>query len=327
MSKKVRLGFIGAGGVAAGHFNRLMATGKAEIAALADPAPEALARFQKRCPDSRGIPFFPDYESMIGSVDLDGVLVLSPHACHFEQIMTCLGQGLHVLSEKPFVCGSRNARKAIDRARKSGKVLSLSFQRHYEPVFRYMRETIRRGALGEIQFVQAMQAQEWLRLTEGTWRQSLEISGGGQLNDSGSHLIDIVLWVTGVPVVEVFAQSEYFGREVDINSAITMKFANGALANLSVIGNAPAWHEDHTIVGASGAFYLRQDGSLLQQDAKGRTKTVRLPKHTQNPDSNFVQCILGRAVTDTPPECGLETLRVTEALWQSARLGRPVKLK
>ena len=54
MSRKVRLGFIGAGGVAAGHYQRLATTGKAEIAALTDPSDSSLQRFYQRCPGSDG---------------------------------------------------------------------------------------------------------------------------------------------------------------------------------------------------------------------------------------------------------------------------------
>lgn len=326
MSKKVRLGFIGVGGVSVGHYQRLQATGKADIVALADPSQAALASFRKRCPGSDGIPAFGDYGSMLDSVDLDGVLIMSPHAFHFEQTTTALKRGLHVLSEKPMVCNSRDAWALIRVAEQSGKVLSLSYQRHYDPVFRYMRQEIQKGRLGEIQFVQAMQAQEWLRLTKGTWRQIHAVSGGGQINDSGSHLIDIVLWVTGLSVAEVFARADHFDTEVDINAAITLKFKNGALGNLSIIGNAPTWHEDHTIVGSKGAFFLRQDGTLLQQNAQGKPRAVRLPRHTQNPDSNFIQCILGKAVTETPPSCGLTTMRATEAMWKSIATGKAVRV-
>ncbi len=327
MTKNVRIGFIGAGGISAGHFERLMATGRANVVALTEPNPAALKNLYKRCPDARGIAVYPDYETMLDEVAMDGVLVMSPHAFHYEQTRAALRRGLHVLSEKPLVCNSTQARSLIRLAKKSGRVLSLSYQRHYDPLFRYMRSEIQKGHLGDIQFVQAMQAQEWLRLTRDSWRQEKEISGGGQLNDSGSHLIDIVLWVTGLDVIEVFAQGECFDTEVDINSAITLKFSNGALGNLSVIGNAPTWHEDHTIVGSKGAFFLREDGTLLQQGPTGKPRKVRLPKYHENPDSNFVGCILGKTKTETPPECGLATIRATEAMWRSIERGKPVRLR
>lgn len=326
MESRVRIGFIGAGGIAPGHYARLMATGQVDVAGLVDPSPASISRFHERCPGSEGIPAFPSFEALLDEVALDGVLILSPHACHGEQISASLRRGLHVLTEKPFVSTSREAKELIELARETGRVLSLSYQRHYDPVFRYMRGAIQDGQLGEIQFIQSMQAQEWLRLTQGTWRQVQAISGGGQLNDSGSHLLDIVLWVTGLEVEEVSARGEFFGGEVDVNSAVTLRFNNGALGNLSVIGNAPTWHEDHTIVGSAGAFYLRQDGTLIQQDAHGAAVKVTLPEYHENPDSNFIGCIRGTSTTQTPPECGLRTIRVTEAIWASIASGDAVRL-
>lgn len=327
MSKKLRIGFIGAGGIARGHYVRLQATGQADVVGLVDPDPAALRRFYRRCPTARDIPVYPDAATLLREGKLDGVLVLTPHACHYDQIKSALQHGVHVLSEKPLVCKSAEARRLIKLAAARDRVLSLSYQRHYDPVFRYMRDQIQKGILGDIQFVQAMQAQEWLRLTRDTWRQDLALSGGGQLNDSGSHLIDIVLWVTGLDVAEVFARGESFGCEVDVNSAITLRFRNGALGNLSIIGNAPTWHEDHTIIGSKGAFYLREEGTLLQQGPAGKPRKVRLPKYDENPDSNFLQCIRGKAETQTPPECGLDTLLATEAMWRSMERGKPVSLR
>jgi predicted dehydrogenase len=224
------------------------------------------------------------------------------------------------------VCTIRRAKALIKKAKEAKRVLMLSYQRHFDPQFRYMREQIAQGKLGKVQFVQAIQSQEWLRLTRGTWRQQLALSGGGQLNDSGSHLIDIVMWVSGMKVKEVFAEQENFNSEVDINSTLTMKFENGALGSMSVIGNAPSWYEDHTIVGSKGAFYLRQGLGLLQQDANGKPVKVKLPNYKKNPDSNFIDSILGKDVPQTPPECGLRTIEVTEAAWKSAATGKPVRV-
>ncbi|MBN2308267.1 MAG: Gfo/Idh/MocA family oxidoreductase [Candidatus Hydrogenedentes bacterium] len=326
MAKKIRIGFIGAGGIAPGHYQRLHATGKAEVVALNDPSRKSLKRFCERCEGAAALPTYKDYRDMLKNEELDGVLILSPHTVHFEQSMTSLGKGLHVLSEKPLVCTIRHAKTLIRKAKAAKRVLMISYQRHFDPQFRYMREQIAKGAIGTVQYVQAIQAQGWLRGTRGTWRQKLADSGGGQLNDSGSHLIDIVMWVTGMKVSEVFAKSENFKTEVDINSTLAMKFENGALGSMSVIGNAPGWYEDHTIVGSKGSFFLRQGLDLLQQDASGKAVKIKLPKYTKNPDANFIDAILGKDVVQTPPECGLRTIEVTEAAWRSAASGKPVKV-
>ena len=329
MAKKFRIGFIGCGGISHGHWHRLHETGKAEVVALNDPSADSLKRFYERCPGSQGLPTYKDYRDMLKNEQLDAVAVMSPHYVHFEQNFAALGKGLHVLSEKPMVCTIKHAKALMRKAQESKRILMISYQRHFEPGFRYIREQIAKGVLGEIQFVNAIQGQEWLRGTKGTWRQKLAESCGGQLNDSGSHLIDIVMWITGLKVNEVAAYSVNFTTEVDINSTLAMKFENGALGSVSVIGNAPCWHEDHTIVGSKGAFYLRQGGveELVQEDAVGRRIKVKLPKYAKNPDANFVDCMLGKDVPQTPPECGLRTIEVTEAAWRSAAAnGKPFKV-
>lgn len=326
MAKLLRIGFIGAGGISPGHYFRLHATKKARVVALNDPSPESLKRFYQRCEGSEKLPTYADYRDMVKNEDLDGVVILSPHVFHYEQTRDCLKRGLHVLSEKPMTSTIRHAKALVKLAKESGKVLMISYQRHFQPEFRYMRDVIAKGKLGEVQYVQAIQAQEWLRGTRGTWRQQLAVSCGGQLNDSGSHLVDIVMWVTGMKVKEVFAKQENFDTEVDINSTLSMKFENGALGSMSVIGNAPGWYEDHSIVGSKGALYLRQGLGLLHYDAVGKPVEVKLPKQNDDPDANFVRCILGKAKPETPPECGLRTIEVTEAAWKSAESGKPVRV-
>lgn len=330
MAKKLRIGFIGAGGISHGHWHRMHATGKAEVVALNDPSPASLKRFYKQCPGSETRPTYKDYRDMLKQECLDGVVVQSPHYVHFEQSMASLKAGLHVLSEKPMVCTIKHAKTLMAQATASKKILMISYQRHFDPAFRYIREQIAKGAIGEVQFVQAIQGQEWLRAVKGTWRQVMAESCGGQLNDSGSHLVDIVMWISGMKVVEVAAYCVNMGTEVDINSTLAMKFENGALGSMSVIGNAPSWYEDHTIVGSKGAFYLRQDGkeTLVQQDAVGKRIKIKFPKYDKNPDANFVDSILGKDTPQTPPECGLRTIEVTEAAWKSAAAGgKPFKVK
>ncbi len=326
MAKKIRVGFIGAGGISILHHKRFEPIKQAEIVALNEPSAESLERFYKHCPNTDKLPVYSYYKDMIKKEDLDAVVILSPHTLHYEQIMYSLDAGLHVLTEKPMVCSITQAKEVIKKAKKVNRVLMISYQRHFEPPFRYMREQIQKGAIGEVQFIQALLSQEWLRLTRNTWRQIPKLSGGGQLNDSGSHFIDIMMWMTGMKVKEVFARIENFDVPVDINSALTMRFENGALGSLSVIGNAPGWYEDHTIIGSKGALYLRQGIGVIQQDEFGKPVKVKLPKMTNDPDRNFIMSILGKEQPEVPPECGLRTMEVTESAWKSAKLGKPIRV-
>ncbi len=327
MAKPLRIGFIGAGGMGVPHFSRTSDHPKAEIVAVTEPAAASMNHLYEHHPEAEALPCYTDYRDMLKAEDLDAAIVLTPHTLHYEQINTCLNKGLHVLTEKPLVCSVKHAKALIKKAQAKERVLMISYQRHFEPPFIYMRDQIMKGRLGEIEFVQAVLSQEWLRLCAGTWRHEMALSGGGQLNDSGSHMVDILLWMTGLKVREVYAVSDNHGTEVDINSALTLTFDNGAMGNLSIIGNAPTWHEDHTIVGSKGALYLRQGQELGQQNAHGKPIPVKLPKAKGDPNTNFIDSILGKEKPAVPAECGLRVIELTEAAWKSAATGKPVRMR
>ena len=324
---RVRVGFIGCGGNASGHVGRILEMSETEVAGLCDVSEASLARVRERHEAVREVPVFSSFEDMLDSVELDAVEISTPHTLHFEQIMASLDKGMHVLTEKPMVCTVDHAHAAIAKAKEVDRILMISYQRHLAPAFRYVRNQISCGEMGEIQFVSAMQDQRWYAGTRGAWRQQLALSGGGQLNDSGSHLLDVLLWMTGLEVDEIQAYIENFESEVDINSALTARFTNGALGNISVVGNSPAsgmW-EDITIWGTKAAVYMR-NGQMTYKTGGDASEPTGLPG-AQSPDRNFIDAILGRDEVQVPPECGLRVIELTEAAWESARTGAPVKVK
>lgn len=327
--KKIRVGFIGCGGNASGHIGRILEMPEAEVVGLCDPSTASLDRARERNEGlPADIPTFADHKDLLASVEMDAVEISTPHTLHFDQITDALDCGLHVLTEKPMVCTVEHAHRVIAHAKDAGKILMVAYQRHLQPVYRYLRNQIKCGEFGQIQFVTAMQDQGWYHGTKGLWRQQLSLSGGGQLNDSGSHLLDIVLWMTGLSVDEVQAYVENFDSEVDINSALSLRFKGGALGNISVIGNAPArgmW-EDITIYGSKAAAYIRNGHLTYKTAGAGEpTEPTDLPG-AMSPDRNFIDAILGRDEVQVPPECGLRVIELTQAAWESARTGQPAKV-
>lgn len=324
---KVRVGIIGTGGIAQGHVKRLLANPDAEITALCDIRLEALTKTVERNPDVKGVPQFTDFREMIAAGNLDAVEVCTPHTTHYEQTMESLGSGLHVLSEKPMVCTVAHAHDVIKKIDAAGRVFVLNYQRHYQPEFLYIRDRIASGEYGAVQFVQGIQGQEWLRAVAGSWRHDPALSGGGQLNDSGSHMLAVLLFTTGLSVKRCCAFIDNLGAKVDINSALNIEFEGGAQGNVSVVGNAPSWYEDITIWCEKGAFYMR-NGKLEVSDAVGKRHiptSDELPQGS-NPDDNFISVILGKEEIGCPASFGLRVIEWTEAAWNSAATGETVRV-
>ncbi len=326
---KIRVGFIGCGGNASGHIGRVLDISETEVVALCDVDQGSLQRAKERNSQAAELPEFTHYQEMLEQVELDAVEISTPHTLHFEQIMAALDKGLHVLTEKPMVCTVDHARQVIAKAEETGKVLMISYQRHLQAQYRYVRNQIAAGELGDIQFISALQDQKWYQGTIGLWRQQMALSGGGQLNDSGSHLLDIALWMTGLEVAEVQAYMEYLDSEVDINSALSLRFRNGALGTIAVVGNSPTggiW-EDITIWGTKAVVYMRQGQIFYKTQHSNEVYEVSNLPGSTTPDQNFIDAILGRDQVQVPPECGLRVIELTEAAWASAASGQPVKVK
>jgi len=313
--------------MAQGHIQRLAGMPQVSITALVDPSKEHIEGTRTRHPAAGDSKEFGDYKEMLKAGITDAVLIASPHTCHFDQIMDSLDSGQHVLCEKPMVCSIERATKVVKKVEDAQKVFLLSYQRHFAGGFRYIKRVISEGMLGEVQFISALQCQNWYSMTKGSWRQTHELSGGGQLNDSGSHLVDIILWTTGLSVDSVAAYADNFDTEVDINSALSLRFTNGAQGNISIIGNCPGWWEDLTFVGTRGAIYSRS-GKITHVNAETGevAEMVKLPD-AGNADSDFIGAIRGSGEVQSAAICGLRVIELTEAAWRSAaKDGAPVQV-
>ena len=331
--KKLRIGVIGCGGMSRVHGRAWTAPAMAsqvEIVGLCDPDRANLDRYQREIfePVRQKPPVFDDYRALLESVPMDGVLIVTPHTQHFDQTMAALDAGCHVLVEKPMVMRADHARQLIARARKRKRIVSVAFPGPFSPEFAYIRRLMERGALGRVQVVDAFVSQNWLELTRGTWRQDPKLSGAGQAYDSGAHMFNAILYLTGLKPVEVFAWSDNRGTPVDIDTVAVIRLANGAFASATVAGNDwTGWDSAVHISGTKGTVRTAIHGGRVEQwDSKGR---VQYPRVTPVPSmyQNFVDCIRGRAETPSPPVWGLRQALLMDALYHSVRTGKPVKIE
>ena len=94
VSDPIRVGFIGTGGNARGHIRQVAQIEGTEVVAFADPSERALEAAQEHIDGT--VPTFADYIEMLDSVEMDGVVISTPHTLHYEQVMAALERGIHV---------------------------------------------------------------------------------------------------------------------------------------------------------------------------------------------------------------------------------------
>jgi len=345
----IGMGIVGCGGMSFQHMLGLTQAKGVRVSAIAEPKREnrekfikftspgiehKVARdeaFRKRVLKAREmltscVPYS-NLDRMLERESLDAVLIVTPHLFHHRQVLDALEAGLHVLVEKPMVCTSRHGEDIVKAARKSGKVVGVAYQRHMLPEFVYMRDNVQSGKLGKVEHISYTLYQDWYQFTKGTWRRSPKYAGGGELMDSGSHILDVALWITGLKPKRVYAQMRYFDARVDVNSALTIEFTGGAIAQIAIVGKTTmGWAEELTVTGASGTLRYQQ-GRMTRYDDRGKKTTPKVPRRaTATPVGNFVDAIRRKAPIAAPPEWGLAVARLTEAAFQSAKKGRPVIL-
>ncbi|SFS68068.1 Gfo/Idh/MocA family protein [Paenibacillus sp. BC26] len=312
----IRVGMIGTGGIAGWHARQLSELPEVQITALADPNAAGRAQFaaQNQLGD---IPAFAEYSEMLNEVELDAVVICSPHTLHFEQASAVLRKGLHVLIEKPMTCSSEEAKTLIELAEEAGKIMQVSYQRHFQPEFLYIRDAIARGEIGKLTSITASLYQEWRQGTPGSWRQDPALSGGGFLMDSGSHIIDVLLWTTGLTPIEVKPQLHMHGTPVEIDTFTSIRFAEGAVAGLNLVGFAPCWHETFVFCGEEGGIFY-DNGRITLRRLRQEPIVPELPPVSTNQDKSFIDAILGRHDVLVPGEYALKVVQLSEMIYEAA---------
>ncbi|HUR60135.1 MAG TPA: Gfo/Idh/MocA family oxidoreductase [Opitutaceae bacterium] len=191
----IKIGIIGAGGMAAYHTQGFREAG-AEIVALADPAPGAAERAAKKYGISQ---HFGEVADMFRAVpEIDAVSIIVPNKFHAPLAIAALKAGKHVFCEKPPALNAKEMTEMKAAAEKAKRTLMFNFNNRARPESYAMMEHITQGAVGTINSCQA----KWIRRTGipgfGGWFTNKALSGGGPLIDL-LHMVDLGLYFMGYP--------------------------------------------------------------------------------------------------------------------------------
>jgi predicted dehydrogenase len=292
-----------------------------QIVALCDVTTEKIQGLvARRLAEYQPAPaFYTDYPTMLREARLDAVVIVTPHALHFEHAKQALAAGCHVFIEKPMVTNSADAHALAALARAAGKVVVVGYVPPFTPAMQYVRAAIRSGEFGPLQLVNGYLAQDWKRPTSGTWRHDPSLSGGGQVCDSGAHLLAGLCWAVGAPVAEVVARLDRQDARVDINSALLLRFANGVLATVAIGGDCASNGSHSVFVFSKGRIEVDGWGGSWTR-VFGPTEPVEVncpPMDEPNPDANFIAAIRGEAEALVTVNDGVVQAELLEAIFAS----------
>ena len=333
----VQIGIIGAGRIGQVHM-RGIASGvpNAVIRSLADPmiSPEAeqLAR-------SIGVSqIVLNYHDVIDDPKIDAILICSPTDLHAKISIEAIHAGKHVFCEKPVDHELARIAQVESALKSSGKNLKyqVGFNRRYDHNFRALRQAVLDGKIGDVQFVRVSSRDP--KVPHAGFVQS----SGGLFLDMMIHDLDMIRYLSGSEVVEVFARGAVLidpaiGEAGDVDTAtVSATMANGALALIDNSRQAVYGYDQRAeVFGSKGCVQNGNDlpSTMVLSTVDGIVSEKplwffleRYMASYQAEVCSFVDSIVNDTDTEVGIADGRRTIQLALACKKSMDENRPVRI-
>lgn len=341
MSGKARIGVIGAGWwVTENHLPILKEREDIELVAVCRRSRKELQRVKERF----GIGFATDdYREMLSEVELDGVIVSSPHHLHHEHAKATLEQRLHVMVEKPMSVRTGDARELVRLAEQQECQILIPHGWNFMPYTREARRLVQQGAVGEIEHVVCQMASprraqyggeagtEGSMVSQDVSTYSDPERGGGYGWGQLVHALAMLFRITNLKAKTIFALMGRSSTGADFYDAISISFENGATGALSGSATVPShrgYQLDLRLFGSEGMLLLdteRERLELRREDRRDSIYPMRPGDGEYNcmePVDRFAEVCAGKEVENAAPgEMGIRCVEVLDAAYRSAKNG------
>jgi 1,5-anhydro-D-fructose reductase (1,5-anhydro-D-mannitol-forming) len=212
---------------------------------------------------------YADWRELAADDAVEAVWVAGPNHRHVEFATSCLEANKHVLLEKPMATTERGARELQELAARRERLLMVGFQHRFRPAHRWLRQELANGRAGEVKLLRVHRFWPFPYFEDMpadpslSWRSSLSDSGGWALNDIGSHLIDLAVWLLGTGARLAYARTSNFkfhDAAAEDSALLLLETDAGALITIET-SNAMASFPGTIEVHGSGGW-MRADGTF-----------------------------------------------------------------
>lgn len=305
--------------------------------ALVSGSPEKMARVaQQYGIDPKSCYSYERFDEIKNNKEVDVIYIVLPNGLHKEFVIRGAGAGKHILCEKPMANSSAECREMIAACRAAKVKLMVAYRIHYQPHNRKLREMLKKKEHGAARFIDAYNCQS--SANPDHWRHKKALAGGGALPDIGIYCLNTTRFITGMEPTEVFAYQysepgNPLFREVEEMVSWQMRFPDGLYASCTTHYNVHdsrryrvmcerGWMEIDKAYAYTGQQLKtsRADGKIT------RIEELNIPSNNQFAAEmdHFSRCILDNKEPFSTGENGLQDHIIMEAIYQSAREGRPV---
>ncbi len=333
MSEGLRLGMIGAGGMA-----RSLATAAAELDdckvvcvqdPLSDPAQQLAAEL--------GADSCQQLEELLSRSDVDAVVVAAPNYLHKELTVAAAGAGKHIFCEKPMALSAADAQQMIAAAREAGVKLMIGQVLRYVPPFAWIKDFIDADNLGEPFAMQTTRISgPWHGHYAQSWRMQRE-KCGGPLFEISAHEIDYMRQLLGEArsVYAHLGQFTYFEVDYEDLAYVMVNFEDNKVGCLLAGFASHMGAYDGKILCTDGTLFFTDFGGGVSYQRRGEEEPTTLTGDevgegyepgVRREMREFVEAVLNDTEPTIPGEEGLRNTEIAEAAHISGEQGQPVSL-
>ena len=270
---------------------------------------------------------FPDYREA-DLAGCDGVVICVPANLHVPIAADIVGQGIHVLTEKPLAMSLDGVNELKRLRDEKGVVVSVAFTYRSDPLIKEIKDLLASGRLGTTRAVHYYSGQYWPRMRKDyppQYAQKRE-TGGGAIPDHLVHVINYLEWMFGPPV-EVSARQWSLALSdiaTEDTAFMLLRFPGGEVASLGICLFQRDSILQLQVIGDNGTVQLGQGSALkIYDDAAGQWSEGSC-RSTERDDlfldqaRHFIDCIQGKASPRCTVEEAEQTLRTILAALESS---------
>lgn len=333
----IRVAVIGCGLVAQrSHLPAYVAAPEAELAAVVsghrETAETVAAQFGH--PRVHG-----SWQEAVADPDVDAIDICTPNSLHAPIAIAAARAGKHVIVEKPMATTLADADAMVGAAREAGVTLMVAHNLRFVPIYQAIQKAMAEGTIGAPFsargiFMHAGPEEFWGATSSWFWQE--QDAGGGSLLDMGIHMIDLLRWIIGRPVLEVTAMTSRVSRPTfaDDNAMLVMRMEGDVLASVQSSWSArPFPDRQIAIHGELGHIAMGRSAEeplvINLKEGEGSRKVIPEVLATSpvgDPFASFVRSIQAGIEPPVTGEDGRETLAVALAAYQSAHTGQVAQL-
>ncbi len=278
------------------------------------------------------------YDKLKDNPEVQVIYIVLPNAQHHEFTLRGAKAGKHILCEKPMANSVKECEEMIEACNKAGKKLMIAYRIQYEPLNRAAMKMVRDKTYGKTKLIQMMNCQN--QAHDQQWRHKKALAGGGSLPDVGLYCLNTTRFLLGEEPTEVSAQiystpgDDRF-KEIEENVSFTLRFPSGVISQCmtgygSFNAKSYAVHAETGTIKMDPAFPYKGLKQELVHAPNGK-QVNEIPsnpakQHFALEMDHMAECVRGNKTPYTPGEEGLQDQRIMEAIYQSAKENRPVKL-